>query len=78
MRFFNFSFGRNMSINTYCTKKNNVYKIVLMYSMAAVDYNLFEKDIYTLNDWSDTSIEIGAYRKGKTLAEKAAWQYVND
>ena len=49
-----------------------------MSSMSTVAYNLFEKDIYTLKDWSDTSIEIGAYRKSKTLAEKEAWQYVND
>ena len=34
-----------------------------------------QKEIYTEDDWSDLSV-CGPYEKSKTLAEKAAWDYV--
>lgn len=35
------------------------------------------KEGYNEDDWSDTSVT-GAYEKSKTLAEKAAWDFVHN
>ena len=56
---------------------NSLKKVVLISSMAAVAYGSQSKNIYTNDDWSDPSLEIGAYRKSKTIAEKAAWDFIN-
>ena len=34
------------------------------------------KEIYTEDDWTDVTA-VGAYEKSKTLAEKAAWEFVH-
>ena len=47
--------------------------------MAAVGYgHVKEKNIFSEEDWSKTDGEISAYAKSKTLAEKAAWNYLKD
>ena len=58
--------------------QNNVKRVVLTSSVAAVAYgHPKEKTKFDENDWSDAdSPTIGAYAKSKTLAEKAAWGFV--
>ena len=59
-------------------KKNNLKKIIIISSMAAVAYGDKEKHIYNENDWSNVDLDIGAYRKSKTIAEKVAWEYIHN
>ena len=58
-------------------KDNRVEKVVLTSSFAAIGYGNEEK-IFDETDWSNTDSTIGAYAKSKTLAEKAAWSFVNE
>ena len=54
-------------------------KVVLTSSFAAVGYgHPREKEVYTEEDWSSVDGEISAYAKSKTLAEKAAWEFVEN
>lgn len=55
-----------------------VRRVVLTSSIAAVSYgHPPQKDHFDENDWSDTSHPaIGAYPKSKTLAERAAWDFM--
>ena len=54
-----------------------VEKVVLTSSFAAVGYgHPREKEVYTEEDWSSVDGEISPYAKSKTLAEKAAWEFV--
>jgi len=56
-----------------------VQKVVLTSSFAAVGYgHSREKEIYTEEDWSSVDGEISSYAKSKTLAEKAAWEFVKN
>lgn len=55
-----------------------VERVVMTSSVAAVVYG-HERDgsrTYDENDWSILSDEVGAYEKSKTIAERAAWDYV--
>ena len=54
-----------------------VRKVVLTSSVAAVAYGHKEQKVFDENDWSNTGPGITPYAKSKTLAEKAAWDYVN-
>ena len=57
----------------------DVQKVVLTSSFAAVGYgHPREKEVYTEDDWSSVDGEISAYAKSKTLAEKAAWEFVEN
>ena len=57
----------------------DVQKVVLTSSFAAVGYgHPREKEVYTEEDWSSVDGEISAYAKSKTLAEKAAWEFVEN
>ena len=57
----------------------DVQKVVLTTSFAAVGYgHPREKEVYTEEDWSSVDGEISAYAKSKTLAEKAAWEFVEN
>ena len=57
----------------------DVQKVVLTSSFAAVGYGHHrEKEVYTEEDWSSVDGEISAYAKSKTLAEKAAWEFVEN
>ena len=55
--------------------KAGIKKIVLTSSIAAIAYG-HEKNIVTEDDWTDTTQDVGAYTKSKTLAEKAAWDFI--
>ena len=57
----------------------DVQKVVLTSSFAAVGYgHPREKEVYTEEDCSSVDGEISAYAKSKTLAEKAAWEFVEN
>ena len=57
----------------------DVEKVVLTSSFAAVGYgHPREKEVYTEEDWSSVDGEISPYAKSKTLAEKAAWEFVKN
>ena len=51
-------------------KSSKVKKVVLTSSMAAIAYG-HDKQICTPEDWTDTTKDVGAYVKSKTIAEKA-------
>ena len=55
-----------------------VKRVVLTSSFAAIGYGHPPKGgVFTEKDWSDaTSPKVAAYPKSKTLAEKAAWDFV--
>ena len=55
-----------------------VRRVVLTSSVAAVSAGGQRQDgrAYTEADWSDLDGDIDAYSKSKTLAERAAWDYV--
>ncbi|CCG84695.1 protein of unknown function [Taphrina deformans PYCC 5710] len=57
-----------------------VRRVVVTSSVASISYGTLPKDSpYTEEDWSDPDgrqAPITAYAKSKTLAEKAAWDYV--
>ena len=57
-------------------QNSKVNKLILTSSMGAIAYGHNKKICYP-SDWTDTSKDIGAYIKSKTLAEKAAWDFVN-
>jgi nucleoside-diphosphate-sugar epimerase len=54
-----------------------VKRLVLTSSFAAVGYGHAPRDQpFSETDWTDPSGRLGAYVKSKTLAERAAWQFV--
>ena len=58
---------------------SDVQKVVLTSSFAAVGYgHSREKEVYTEEDWSSVDGEISPYAKSKTIAEKAAWEFVEN
>lgn len=55
----------------------NVKRVVLTSSFAAVGYSKNIKDhLFTEEDWTDVNAELPAYIKSKTVAEKAAWNFI--
>ena len=56
-----------------------VKRVVLTSSFAAVGWGQHEPGhVYTESDWTDVDLpDVGAYERSKTLAERAAWQFVN-
>lgn len=58
-------------------KAAGVRRVVLTSAFGAVCYGTDKHAPYTEEDWTDLSKDIPAYQKSKTLAEKAAWEYVN-
>ena len=59
--------------------RNNVRKVVLTSSVAAVAYGHDKSKIYDESDWSNIGEDSGItpYAKSKTLAEKAAWDFLD-
>ncbi|MFN8383599.1 MAG: NAD-dependent epimerase/dehydratase family protein [Anaerolineales bacterium] len=58
--------------------KAKVKRVVQVSSVAAVTAgHAGENRTFTEADWSDTDKNIGAYQKSKTLAERAAWEFIN-
>jgi len=60
-------------------KKHGVKKVVLTSSVAAIFDTMEKKNIYDESDWSDPdNPHISAYSKSKTLAERAAWKFLEN
>lgn len=60
-------------------KKSGVKRVVLTSSFAAVGYSInIDGHIFTEKDWTDTNIPLPAYIKSKTVAEKAAWDFMEN
>ncbi|RRB10985.1 SDR family oxidoreductase [Larkinella knui] len=58
-------------------RKAGVKRVVLTSSFAAVGYSANRKNrIFTEEDWTDATAPIPPYIKSKTVAEKAAWEYI--
>ncbi|MCF6291925.1 MAG: aldehyde reductase [Robiginitomaculum sp.] len=55
-----------------------VKRVVLTSSMAAIAYGdqTREAGPFTEKDWTNTKSDIGAYIKSKTIAERAAWEFM--
>nr|KAG5687929.1 hypothetical protein BaRGS_014378 [Batillaria attramentaria] len=62
-----------------CAKEPGIKRVVLTSSCAAVGWEVRHSDAQkrTEEDWSDTS-KLDAYSKSKTLAERAAWDFVKE
>ncbi len=54
---------------------SRVKKVVLTSSMAAIAYG-HDKKLCSPEDWTDITKDVGAYVKSKTIAEKAAWDFI--
>ncbi len=55
-----------------------IKRVVQVSSNAAISAgHSGENKIFTEADWSDVEKNIGAYSKSKTLAERAAWDFIN-
>jgi dihydroflavonol-4-reductase len=60
-------------------QKHGVKKVVLTSSVAAIFDTMEKKTSFSESDWSDiNNPAISAYSKSKTLAEKAAWEFVKN
>lgn len=60
-------------------KKAGVKRVVLTSSFAAVGYsNNMEGHIFSEQDWTNVNKALPAYIKSKTIAEKAAWDFVEE
>ena len=58
-------------------KNSKIKKVVLTSSMASIAYG-HNKEICTNSDWTDITKYAGAYIKSKTIAEKAAWEFIDN
>jgi dihydroflavonol-4-reductase len=58
-------------------KRAGVKRVVLTSSFAAIGYSIDPKNhVYTEKDWTDENASIQPYIKSKTVAEKAAWNFM--
>ncbi len=58
--------------------KAGVKRVVQVSSVAAISSgHNGENKTFTEADWSDLTKDVGAYAKSKTLAERAAWDFIN-
>jgi dihydroflavonol-4-reductase len=56
----------------------NIRRVVIVSSVAAISSgHNSENRIFDENDWSIIENNIGAYSRSKTLAERAAWDFIN-
>ncbi|ALE07844.1 epimerase [Arthrobacter sp. ERGS1:01] len=57
----------------------NVRRVVVTSSFAAIGYGGPDRDRpYTEEDWTNPDSPVSAYIKSKTLAERAAWDFMDD
>ncbi|MET3879750.1 aldehyde reductase [Chitinophaga sp. OAE865] len=58
-------------------RRAGVKRVVLTSSFAAIGYSTDAKGhIFTEEDWTDEKAPVRAYIKSKTIAEKAAWNFI--
>jgi nucleoside-diphosphate-sugar epimerase len=56
-----------------------VKRVVLTSSYVAIGYSIDAKDhVFTEEDWTDENSPVKPYAKSKTLAEKAAWDFIRN
>ncbi|MDP6344805.1 MAG: aldehyde reductase [Alphaproteobacteria bacterium] len=55
-----------------------VERVVMTSSVAAVIYDNSRQPPFDEDSWSDPARDIGAYAKSKTLAERAAWAFMDE
>lgn len=65
-----------LRVLTHCVGAG-VEKVVLTSSFAAVGYGHADKTLFNEQDWSDPDL-CSAYPKSKTLAELAAWRFMDE
>lgn len=54
-----------------------VQRVVLTSSFAAIGYSIADKNhTFTEQDWTDINVPLPAYIKSKTVAERAAWDFI--
>lgn len=59
------------------SREAKVKRVVLTSSFAAVGYsNTMKEHTFTEDDWTDLNADLPAYIKSKTVAEKAAWEFI--
>ena len=64
-----------------CQEGKTVERVILTSSVAAVScgFDVGGDKVYTEEDWTDIKMkDAGAYNKSKTLAEKAAWDFMKN
>ena len=60
-------------------KLNGIKKVILTSSVVSILYDDANKKTYDESDWSNlNSKKITPYAKSKTMAEKAAWEFIDD
>jgi len=59
-----------------CAQAGSVKRVILTSSAAAIIGELNKQGMYTEDDWTDVNSNVTSYLKSKTLAEKAAWNFV--
>ncbi|GAB4019867.1 hypothetical protein GCM10028773_23850 [Spirosoma koreense] len=60
-------------------RKAGVKRVVMTSSFAAIGYSTDPNGhTFTENDWTDENTPVQAYIKSKTIAEKAAWEFIRD
>ncbi|MFK4246215.1 NAD-dependent epimerase/dehydratase family protein [Micromonospora chokoriensis] len=59
-------------------RETGVRRVVLTSSYAAVGYTVKPDGRYSEADWTNVDDDIPAYHRSKTLAERAAWDYVRE
>ncbi|GAB4018937.1 aldehyde reductase [Spirosoma migulaei] len=58
-------------------RKAGVKRVVMTSSFAAIGYSIDPKGhTFTENDWTDENAPVQSYIKSKTIAEKAAWDFI--
>jgi dihydroflavonol-4-reductase len=57
-------------------KAAGVKRVVLTSAFGAVGMGTNKTTPYTEDDWTDLNAELPFYQRSKTLAEKAAWEYI--
>lgn len=72
--------ARDGALRVLRTAQNaGVKRVVLTSSFAAIGYSINPKDhVFTEEDWTDVNMPLPAYIKSKTLAEKAAWDFLEN
>jgi nucleoside-diphosphate-sugar epimerase len=61
-----------------CSRAGSVKRVVLTSSIAAIMGDMTKQGVYDEEDWTNVNSNITSYLKSKTLAEKAAWDFVKD
>lgn len=60
-------------------EKAGIKRVVLTSSFAAVGYSIDPKDhLFVEEDWTDINVPLPAYIKSKTIAERAAWDFIQN